>query len=143
MARTSWAQIGVVIMVLMLNAADCAAQSGGDPPIIVVAVVEPHTPKPGSDEIGYSVSLTGSKLSTVTSILDGLRQTRGKHLAILVHEAVPIGTVPIVVSMASKAGFLDYELLIFDGKRRGMTAVPGFKWVEFSTDPEVVRGLLR
>jgi len=143
MGRSFCERLALAIVMLMLHPLASGAQSSGESTDVVVAVVEPRTAEPGSDQIGYSVTLGKSKLETLDCLLRGLAQAKAKRLAILVHEDVPVGTTLTIVSLASKVGFLDYALIIFDGKRRGMTAVPGFKWVEFSTDPEVVSGLLR
>jgi hypothetical protein len=129
-------------MALALCAAGTAGHANGRSSEAVVAVVEPHSPSPGSDQLAYSLSLGESKLLSVGNILDGLSKTNGIRLVVLVHEAVPIGVVPSVVSMASKAGYAEYTVFIFDRDRKGMMAIPTLKWVTFSTDPRVLDRLL-
>lgn len=120
----------------------CAAGDVG-PSRVVVAVIEPHTAAPGSAELHYSLTLGKAKLTTVQGILDGLSTAKGTHLVLLVHEAVPVGDLPDVVSMASKDGYLDQTVFIFDRNRKGMAQVPGFQWVAFSTDTSTISKLLR
>ncbi|MBM4336578.1 MAG: hypothetical protein FJ108_11805 [Deltaproteobacteria bacterium] len=136
--------VAIATVVLMLHAPSSIARGAADDaPRIVVAILEPSAEAHGPHELGYSVSLGRSRFERGDEVLKGLADARGKRLAILVHEDVSMGAIMTVVSLASKAGYLDYVVFAFDPKRKGMAAVPGFKWVDFSADPETVEGLLR
>lgn len=132
--------IGALAIQLVAHASAVAAEVTE----VVVAVVEPHVTGSGPGELGYSVSLGESKLTTTLTILNGLSRPRGQRLALLIHHDVSIGTLGTLVSMATKAGYpVDHiGVFLFDAERRSMEAVPGYRSVQCSTDPHVIGALL-
>jgi len=139
------ANVAAGIGALAIQIFACAPEVAAEVPGVVVAVVEPRTAGSGPGELSYSVSLGESKLTTTLTILNGLARPRGERLAILIHQDIPIGTLGTLVSMASKAGYSGDNIVafIFYAGRTSMLEIPGYRSVTFSTDPEVVSGLLR
>jgi len=142
----------VTIGALAIQFVACAPVVAAEVPGVVVAVVEPRIAGSEPGELSYSVSLGDSKLTNTLTILNGLARPRGQpltpgsyRLAILIHEDVPIGTLGTLVSMATKAGYSvdNIAVFLFYAQRRSMLEIPGYRSVRFSTDPEVVGGLLR
>jgi hypothetical protein len=145
------ALVGAAGMVgsLALQFVACAFAAYAEAPAVVVAVVEPRAKGSESGELGFSVSLGESKLTNALTILNGLARPRGERLtlesqplAILIHEDVSIGTLGLLVSMATKAGYSvdNIAVFVFDAERRSMQAIPGYRSVQFSTDPDVIGG---
>jgi hypothetical protein len=140
-----------VVGSLALQFVACTSVASAEALGVVVAVVEPRAKGSESGELGFSVSLGESKLTNALTILNGLARPRGERLklesqplAILIHEDVPIGTLGLLVSMATKAGYSvdNIVVFVFDVERRSMAAIPGYRSVQFSTDPEVIGGHL-
>ena len=105
-----------------------------EPGGVVVAVIEPRDAGSGLD---YSVSIAGTKLESTKAVMDGLRQAAGARLLLLMRSDVPIGHVNELVSMASKNGYWAdaITLFVFDVKREGVTAIPGYRYSEYTEDP--------
>jgi len=140
-----------MVGLLAIRFVACASAVYAEAPVVVVAVVEPHAKGSASGELGFSVSLGGSKLTNTLTILNGLARPRGERLtlesqplAILIHGDVPTGTLGLLVSMATKAGYSvdNITVFLFDAERRSIEAIPGYRSVQFSTDPEVIAGHL-
>lgn len=143
MAMSRSMGIMVVAVMATLNAASCVAEAAADgAPRVVVAVLEPSARDSGAHQLGYSVSVGKSRFTTGDEVLNGLAETNGKHLAIVAREDVSLGAILTVASLASKAGYLHYSVFVFDRERKGMAEIPGFKWVDFSTDPATVEALI-
>lgn len=129
-------------LVLLLGVYSPAAEAKS--PKVVVAVVEPRAKQSKAGELSYSVSIDGKELTTTLAILNGLSRPKGEHVAILVHQDIPIGTLGTLVSIASKAGYESESIVtfIFYAERITMLRIPGYQNVKFSVDPEVVIGLI-
>jgi hypothetical protein len=142
----------VVVGSLSLQFVVCEPAASAEAQGIVVALVEPHAKGTEAGELGFSVSLGESKLTNTLTIFNGLSRPSGaklrvesQPLAILIQEDVPIGTLALLVSMATKAGYSidNIGVFLFDAERRSMEAIPGYRSVQFSTDPDVISGYLR
>ncbi|MBM4335678.1 MAG: hypothetical protein FJ108_07170 [Deltaproteobacteria bacterium] len=140
-----------VVGSLALQFVVCASAVPAEAPGVVVAVVEPHAKGSESGELGFSVSLGESELTNALTILNGLARPGGERLtlesqplAILIREDVPIGTLGLLVSMATKAGYSvdNITVFLFDAERRSMQPIPGYRSVQFSMAPDVIAGLL-
>jgi len=133
--------VAMVVLLALAHASESFAEVGG----VVVAVVEPAVVEPGSSGLGYYVALGKSRYGTTKSILDGLGQVRGEHLAILIHEKLPITTIGTLVSMASKVGYMpnDIKVFVFGDDRTSIMELPGYKYFKFSTDPVKMREVFR
>ena len=127
-----------------------AVLEGRTPSDVVVAVVETRSDLPGPGEADFSVSLAGTKLVTTLDMLNGLSRPRGRRLALLVRDGVPIGTLTEVLSMASKAGYSGDEvsIFLFPADRRTMQQIslvefPSLSNLAFTTDPREIAETLK
>jgi len=142
-SRLAGSAMAVTAMLAFVSACCAAASTAEETTRIVVALLEPSEREREEPGLGYAVSIGESRLTTGDQLLNGLADTGGTHLAMIVREDVSIGTILTVASLASKAGFLHYSVFIFDRGRKGMVHVPSFKWFDFSTDSATVGGLIR
>ena len=138
MRSSLWNAIAACVLLSFASGCIAAAVEGDKPPRTVVAIIEPLTSAPGSTQPNYSVSIGGVKQSDGLQLLNALGKERGTRLVMLVHQSVPIGAAWALAASASKAGYLEYGVYVFDSERTTMTSLPAFKSIKFSTDPAAV-----
>ena len=127
---------------MLMVALATPAPANSKPSRTVVVVVGPPSAPPPADGLGYSVTVAGSTYETAVGVLDALKEARGGAVAVLVHEQVPVSSLPVLSSLVSKASrSSEVRFFVFDDARTQMARIPVFDWVRFSLDPDVVGGL--
>jgi len=132
--------IGASLIALIVAAPAAASEATFEG--LTVVVLEPVTDESNSIQTA-SVAIGDASYPGDGDFIDALAQENGNSLAILVHADVPIHYVTAITSMASKAGYTTYHVLIFDRERHMMTSLSDFKLRMFATDPETIAKLLR
>lgn len=131
-------QVSSMFLACFMFLCGCSVSAADDS---VVAIVEPRI---GASGLSYSVSIRGERFESTKSVLDSLGDANTAKLMLLVREDTPLASVIEIVSMGLKSGYErdSIYLFSFDAERRGVVAIPGYRYAEFSENPAVLSKLV-
>jgi hypothetical protein len=127
----------LLILVVWVASAGVALGAGNSSRT-VVAIVEPSVTVSNKHEPSYSISIGGAKVFGGLELLNALAKADGTRLVMLVHESVPLGVTWGIAASASKAGYLQYAVYVFDKGRTAMAQISDFKSTKFTSSPEAL-----
>ena len=133
---------GVSCLVILMIAGSCWAEEAANTGLVVAVLTRGES---GGDAkgMGFTATIEGSACTGTLCLLNSLANLKGKRLAILAQDTVPISALTTVVSVASKAEYAEFSVFIFEEERRDMARLSDFRRVPFSTDPAKVAAYLQ